>query len=196
MLKTIRKILLMDRHTCPWWLAYTWDHRLRPLFQDPDLIVRPYVRESDRVLDVGCGMGFFSIAMAGYVGSSGVVYALDVQQQMLDILMKRARARGRDGRIIPVLSDGRNLPVPQKVDFILTFWMLHEVVDPVALLKGLHALLKPEGRYLLVEPRGHVAGRRFQEEVLLCTGAGFTPVPGPKVSLSRTALFTREGPGD
>jgi ubiquinone/menaquinone biosynthesis C-methylase UbiE len=191
MWKTIRKTLLMDRHTCPWWLAYSWDHRLRTLIQDPDRIVRPHVREGGRVLDVGCGMGFFSIAMAGYVGDTGTVYALDIQQKMLDVLMKRARVRGMDKRIQPVLSDGGGLPVPEEVDFILTFWMLHEVEDREGLLRSLFSLLKQGGRYLLVEPRVHVTGRVFQEEVSLCSRAGFAPAGSPRVSLSRAALFTR-----
>jgi ubiquinone/menaquinone biosynthesis C-methylase UbiE len=193
MLSSIRKILLMDRHTCPWWLAYSWDHRLRTLIQDPDRIIRPYVREGDRVLDVGCGMGFFSIAMAGYVGPSGVVYALDIQQKMLDVLMRRARARGAELPIRPVLAGGARLPVPEKVDFVLAFWMLHEVEDREGLLKDLTGVLKENGLFLLVEPRVHVRAGVFEEELAMCSRAGLTRSEKPRVAMSRAMLFTKPG---
>ena len=45
-------------------------------------------------LDFGSGMGIFSVAMARMVGDEGLVIAVDVQQQMLDVLSKRATKAG------------------------------------------------------------------------------------------------------
>ncbi len=191
MMKYLRKLLLMERHTCPWWLAYSWDHRLRTLFHDPGRIILPHVSSGDRVLDVGCGMGFFSLAMAGFVGSEGKVYALDIQQKMLDVLMKRARVRDLDQRIVPVLSNGRDLAVPEPVDFILSFWMLHEVDGKADLVRGLHGILRNSGFFLLVEPKIHTPADTFQEETNLCRDAGFSLTDYPDVRMSRAALFTK-----
>ncbi|MCK5738810.1 hypothetical protein KAH55_06495 [bacterium] len=60
----IRNTLLLNKLTYPWWLAYFWDHRLRYLIQHPDKIIKPYLHAGDTALDVGCGMGFFTLAMA------------------------------------------------------------------------------------------------------------------------------------
>lgn len=190
-MKAIRKLLLMDDHTCPWWLAYSWDHRMRNLFQNPDRIIKPYVKPGERVLDVGCGMGFFSIAMASYVGEDGHVHAVDIQQKMLDILMRRAGKKGVARWISPVLTDGKGFVLPEPLDFILTFWMLHEVHDKAALLQDLHARLKPGGRYLLVEPRVHVSGALFRSEVAQARKTGFFLTDIPDVWMSRSALFEK-----
>lgn len=191
MLKKLKEIFLMEKHTCPWWLAYSWDHRLRKLIHDPGIIIKPYVKPGDHVMDVGCGMGYFSIAMAEFVGDQGKVFAVDIQQKMLDVLMSRAQRRGVGKRITPVLA-GDGVPgIPGPVDFILTFWMLHEVNAGADFVKNLYSLLKPGGVYLLVEPRIHTSESLFDAEVALCKDAGFTLRGNPRVGLSRAVLFTK-----
>ena len=92
-------------HVCPWWHAYTFDNPLRRLLHNPSAIVGEHVGEGMRVLDLGCGMGFFSIAMARMVGDSGLVIAVDLQQKMLDVLMRRATRAGVAARIRPHRCD-------------------------------------------------------------------------------------------
>jgi 2-polyprenyl-3-methyl-5-hydroxy-6-metoxy-1,4-benzoquinol methylase len=86
-------------HVCPWWLAYTFDNPLRKLFHKPRIMLAPYVKEGMHVMDVGCGMGFFSIGMAKLVGDNGKVFSVDLQSKMLEITEKRARRAGVDRRI-------------------------------------------------------------------------------------------------
>ncbi len=69
----------MSNRVCPWWLGYLLVSPLRRLFQDPTEIVRPYAGEGMTVLDVGCGMGFFSLPMARLVGDRGRVVCVDLQ---------------------------------------------------------------------------------------------------------------------
>ena len=57
-------------------------------------MLRDYVKPGSKVLDFGCGLGFFSIAMAKMVGEGGLVIAADLQDVMLQGLMKRARRAG------------------------------------------------------------------------------------------------------
>lgn len=90
---------MMTNHVCPWWGGYFIDNPLRRLLHDPTKIVGPYVRPGMSVLDVGCGMGWFSIPMARWVGDQGRVLAVDLQQQMLDVLRRRAASAGVAHRI-------------------------------------------------------------------------------------------------
>jgi 2-polyprenyl-3-methyl-5-hydroxy-6-metoxy-1,4-benzoquinol methylase len=68
-------------HVCPWWLAYTFDNPIRKLFHKPQKMLSLYVKEGMSVMDVGCGMGFFSIGMARMVGDNGNVIAVDLQKK-------------------------------------------------------------------------------------------------------------------
>ncbi len=77
-------------HTCPPWFLFTFDNPLRRWLHNPRKIVRPFVSPGDTVLDVGCGMGTFTIDLASYVGPQGKVIAADLQEAMLDGLEKRA----------------------------------------------------------------------------------------------------------
>ena len=64
-MSTASKTLLINNTcVCPWWLAYTFDHRIRRLFHKPEQMFAPYLRKGMTALDIGCGMGFFSIGMA------------------------------------------------------------------------------------------------------------------------------------
>ena len=81
----------MSKRVCPWWLGYLLASPLRRLLQDPDEIVRPYVAEGMIVLDVGSGMGFFSLPLAEMVGEIGKVVAIDLQEEMIKGLVQRAK---------------------------------------------------------------------------------------------------------
>ena len=117
-------------HVCPWWLAYTFDNRFRRFFHNPEQILGPYTAKGMTVLDVGCGMGFFSIGLARLVGDNGSVVAADLQPQMLKTLKKRAEKAGVSKIIRLHQSQTNQLGVATPVDFVLAFWMVHEVRDP------------------------------------------------------------------
>ena len=160
----LKKSFLFEKHICPWWLAYSWDHRLRRLIHNPEKILKPYVSEGDTVDDVGCGMGFFSFALASIVGSSGHVYSVDVQPKMLDVIGKRMGKYGFDLPITTILSKDVNHSIKAPIDFLLTFWMLHEVDDKESFLNFWKDHLKTGGNYLLVEPIIHISRNAFDEE--------------------------------
>jgi ubiquinone/menaquinone biosynthesis C-methylase UbiE len=174
---------------CPWWLAYGFDNRLRLLFHNPEKILGPYVQEGMTVADIGCGMGYFSISMARMVGETGRVISADLQQEMLDVLEKRARRAGVARRIHLQRCEPDRIGIEQKVDFALTFWMIHEVPDTEGFLAQVFSTLKPTGRYLLVEPRIHVPLAQFEETLEQARRAGFKILDNPQVSLSRAALL-------
>ncbi len=55
-------------NVCPWWLCPTFDNPLRRLIHNPDRILAGLVRPGEIALDLGCGMGYFSIPLARLVG--------------------------------------------------------------------------------------------------------------------------------
>ncbi len=105
------------------------------------------------VADVGAGVGYHALKMAQRVGPEGIVYATDVQPQMLRMLVQRAK-QAKISNVKPVLvtQDDPGLP-PGEIDLILMVDVYHEVSDPETTLRGLRAALKPGGRLVLVEFR-------------------------------------------
>ena len=187
----LRKILLLDVHVCPWWLAYAFDNPVRLLFHDPKKMLGPYVREGMTVIDVGCGMGYFSLGMTHLVGDKGTVIAVDLQQAMIDALERRAGRAGVLHRIQRYRCEPDRISIDRDVDFALTFWMVHEVPGKKAFFKQIFSMLKPGGKLLLVEPRVHVSDARFKETVAASVQTGLRILDTPRISLSRAALLVK-----
>lgn len=187
----LRKFLLMDDHTCPWWFVYTFDNPIRRLVHDPGAILGGLVKEGQTVVDVGCGAGYFSLGLARIVGPEGKVLSLDIQPQMLDIARRRAKRQRLDRRIEFRLCEPDSLGLRETVDFVLAFWMVHEVSNREIFLKEIKASLTPAGHFLLVEPKVHVPAARFDETVKSAGTAGFEVAPGPKIRFSRSILCSK-----
>lgn len=176
-------------HTCPWWFLFTFDNPIRRLIHDPQEMLRPYVKTEDTVLDVGCGMGYFSLGLAKLVGQDGKVIAADLQERMLAGLQKRAEKAGLFDRIQLCQCAADQIGVDEPLDFALAFWMVHEVRQPATFLRQIHELLVPGGKFLIAEPLIHVSGRAFEQTVFLAGVAGFHVVDQPEVRASRAVLL-------
>jgi ubiquinone/menaquinone biosynthesis C-methylase UbiE len=181
----------MPPQVCPWWKIHTFDNPLRRLIQKPERILKGLITEGDTVLDIGCGYGYFSLAMARMVGDAGLVIAADVQQRMLDGLRRRAEKHGLQQRIRLHLCRPNDLELAVPVDFVLAFWMAHEAPDQEAFLRQVGILLKAGARLLIAEPLMHVSRRQFEGMNAIAERAGLKPLGKVKVSLSRAALFGR-----
>jgi ubiquinone/menaquinone biosynthesis C-methylase UbiE len=178
-------------HVCPWWLTYAIDNPLRKFLHDPESILSPYVSAGMTVLDLGCGMGFFSIAMARLVGGQGRVIAVDLQQQSLNVLAARARKAGVADRIRTRRAEPERLGLREPADFALAFAVLHEVPDRRAFLSEVASCLKPGGKFLLAEPKGHVTAEMFGEELAMAREAGLDVAERPQVRMSHAAVMVR-----
>ena len=179
------------RHVCPRSLCFTFDNVFRKLIHDPNKILQPYIRQGDKILDVGPGMGYFTIPMARMVGEGAQVIAADIQEKMLAAINKRAETAGMEKRITLHLSSPASLGVEGKFDFILAFWMAHEVPDKQRFFTELYSLLKDEGKFLMVEPKIHVSKAKFAQTIQIAQRAGFTPVENPHISLSMSVLLVK-----
>ncbi|MCD6293978.1 MAG: class I SAM-dependent methyltransferase [Deltaproteobacteria bacterium] len=181
----------MDVHVCPWWLAYTFDHRLRLLVHNPEKLFGKYVRPDMTVVDLGCGLGFNSMGLARLVGSSGKVVALDIQQKMLDVVMKRAKKRGIENRIEPHLALKNDLNLHVKAQFILAFYMVHEVPDPDRLMDQVTESLSVDGRFMMVEPPFHVSKKEFDKCIAQIETSGLVLEESCKIFFGRTAVLRK-----
>jgi ubiquinone/menaquinone biosynthesis C-methylase UbiE len=183
-------LLARQPHVCPWWCCFTFDNPLRRLIHDPAAILSPYVRADFTAIDIGPGMGYFTIEMCRLVGKNGKVIAVDVQQKMLNATLKRAQKAGVADQLKTRLTGQKSLDVAEKADFILAFWMVHEVPDQTRFLREVSRLLKPEGHFLLVEPFFHVTEKAFSKTVQWAAEAGLTAAGAPRIAFSKTMLFS------
>ncbi len=182
----------MAAHVCPWWsVPFTIDPPFRRFLHDQQKIVGPYVKPGMIVMDVGCGVGYFSIPMATMAGEKGKVIAVDLQQQMLDMLRRRAGKAGVADRIEMHKCEQGRLGIDTVADFALVFAMLHEVPDQRRLLGEIHGCLKHGGKLLLAEPPIHVSSKRFANEVATAEETGFTMVERPRLRWCHAMVFVK-----
>jgi ubiquinone/menaquinone biosynthesis C-methylase UbiE len=181
----------MGPHVCPWWGGYFIDNRLRRWLHNPERILASCVRPGVTAMDFGCGMGMFTIAMAHLVGTEGRVIAVDLQQEMLDVLQKRARKAGVLDRIRTHLCEPNSIGLDERVDFALAFYSAHEAPDLRRLLGEIRSNLQPQGRLLVVEPIGHVTANDFQAMISLAAEIGLQEQERPHVRLSRAVILVK-----
>jgi ubiquinone/menaquinone biosynthesis C-methylase UbiE len=181
----------VSERVCPPWLCFTFDNIFRRMVQNPDRILKPYIKPGWIVLDVGPGMGYFTIPMARMVGENGKVIAADLQQQMLDGLDHKAFKYGVQERIKLHLTKADSIGISETIDFCLAFWMVHEVPDRAHFLNEICSKLKTEGLMLIAEPRIHVSKNEFDKTLEDAKKAGFSIADMPKIFLSYTALLKK-----
>lgn len=179
----------MQNRVCPSFLSGAFNNKLRLLLHNPHSILGDYVKPGDIVADIGCGPGFFSLPLAEMVGEEGSVIALDVQKEMLDKLHLAAQNRNLQSRIRLHQCNENSLGIYEKVDFALAFWMVHEVPNTKEFLDQVVTILKPEGLFLMVEPKVHTSYSTFQEEINLACSSGLKPYKKVSVNISRAILF-------
>lgn len=113
-----------------------------------DAVLRP--REGERVLEVGPGTGLQALHVAPQLGH-GQLDIVDVQQEMLDHVARRAGEQGV-GNIEPVLADGHDLPYAAGTfDAVYLVTALGEIPEVPRTLRELRRVLKPEGRLIVGE---------------------------------------------
>ena len=141
------------------------------------------LKPGDRVLDVGPGPGFVSFLLAGRVGPTGPVYAVDPSAEALAFLERLQKER-HITNIRPLAADAATLDLPDVAfDAALVAMVLHHTDDPAAIMRNVARLLRPQGLVVIAEfhpdgpcehgpPRDH----RLSPQLLRtwCDAAGLT----------------------
>jgi SAM-dependent methyltransferase len=124
----------------------------RDLWQLPDQIMDTLgIAEGSEVADIGAGGGWFTIRLARRVGANGLVYAEDIQPQMLESTMRRVAREGL-GNVRRVLGTAEDPRLPaRRLDAVLIVDTYHELENPGALLRNIAESLKPQGRVGVVD---------------------------------------------
>ncbi len=139
-------------------LGASWLERgVRQREERTDLLIANLpLEDSSVVADIGAGTGFFSFPVARRV-PAGRVFAVDIQQEMLDIIERR-KAKGGGSNIETVLGSTTNPNLPaETVDLAFIVDAYHEFSYPLEMSQAIFSALKPGGRLVLIEYRGEDA---------------------------------------
>ncbi|HOV66925.1 MAG TPA: class I SAM-dependent methyltransferase [Methanoregulaceae archaeon] len=187
------RVMPAEAHLCRYspLTAFLLDNPVRMALLRPGAVLSGLVRPGMTVVDLGCGPGAVTRLLARMVGDAGRVIAVDIQEEMLACARRRCERAGYGSRV----TWHRNLPgslgIAGPVDVVLSFHMLHEVPDQARLLGDVHAVLRPQGRYLVVEPALHVPPAAFERTIGTAVRAGFTVEDRPRVPLGRAVLLAK-----
>jgi ubiquinone/menaquinone biosynthesis C-methylase UbiE len=179
---------------CPWWAGYFLANPLRKLIQHPEKILAPYLKHGMVAVDVGSGMGYFSLPMASLVGDTGRVICIDLQPKMISSLRKRAKKAGILERIETRQAEENSLKLDGEAgsaDFVLAFSVVHEVPDQDRFLNEVGDVLKANGILLLSEPKGHVTAQQFTETKSAAQRRGLKIIDVPNIRGQYSAVMEK-----
>lgn len=127
----------------------------REVEERPDLVLAAMqLREGDVVAEIGAGSGYFARRIARVVGPQGIVYANDIQPEMIDLIRSYSAREGLTN-VRPILGGEIDPKLPAKsIDWILLVDVYHEFQKPQPMLARMREALNPDGRVMLVEYRG------------------------------------------
>jgi len=177
-------------YVCPVELSGSLDNRARRWLQNPLKILSPYINPGMKILDIGCGPGFFTLEMARLVGPEGNVTAADLQQGMLEKIRQKIKGTTLDNLITLHKCKENEIGLSTRFDFILAFYMVHEVPNQEKFLKELYSLLKPGGSLLIIEPKFHVSEESFERTIGMLARSGFTILKRLSSLMNREVLTT------
>lgn len=123
----------------------------RDQWQQPNRVIASLtLTPGERIADLGAGSGYFTFRLAQAVGPEGIVYAIDVDDDMLALIQKKAKEQ-RAGNIRTVQAKSDDPRLPENVDLIFTSNTYHHIDDRVVYFKNLQRHLRPGGRVAIID---------------------------------------------
>jgi arsenite methyltransferase len=170
--------------------------------QVPRVIETLGVKQGMKVADLGSGSGLFTRPLAKAVTPGGVVYAIDVNAALLQIVARSAKEAGI-ANIQTVLASTDDPKLAEPVDLVFICDTLHHIEGQPAYLKNLRQYLRPGGRVAIIDfskdwPQGHEKMAYSLESLEgWMKDAGFTRVSSHDyLDNSFFVIWKSEGTGD
>jgi putative heme-binding domain-containing protein len=118
------------------------------------------------VAEIGSGTGYFTWRLAEKVGPKGKVFAVDVQQKMLDLTAEIVKKHQLSNvQLVLGADNDPHLPPPASLDLVFIANAYHEFADPEAIITAVNRALKPQGRLVIIEfAEGHPFGPQDKAE--------------------------------
>ena len=171
------------------------DTKFRRFLYRPNALAERYVKPGDRVLDFGCGPGFFTRAFAQRVGEGGTVIAADLQEEMLAIVREKLTAEGLISRVKTHQCKPDSLDLFPDIDGFVeeafAIFVVHEVPDKEKLFREIAAMLVPGGTFFYSEPPFLVPKKEFSENLALMEKLGLAVVETRWYFVNRAALLKK-----
>jgi ubiquinone/menaquinone biosynthesis C-methylase UbiE len=185
----------MTEKICPLWVGYLLSNPIRKLWHNPEKILKPYINQGMKTLDIGCATGFFSLPLAKLVGKDGKVICLDIQEKMIRSLEKKTEKAGLFDRIETHVCSESSFCLDNlngEIDFALAFAVVHEIPDASVLFSQVYRALKSEGKLLIAEPKGRVSEEDFTVSVQTAKEHGFKIIDRPHICSARAVLLQKQ----
>lgn len=140
---------------CASWKKFGYEGWGRDRDQQPERVLAALgITPGMRVADLGAGGGYFTFRFAAAVGADGIVYAIDVDPDMLGYLREQVEARGLGNvEVIAAALDSPNLPL-DSVDLLFTCNTYHHLGDRAAYFRRLRPVLRPGARVAIIDHDG------------------------------------------
>lgn len=156
------------RFTDPEALAKSFDNPGRAEWQMPERVIADLnLKPGQRIADIGAGTGYFSVRLARSAAKP-MVYAVDIEDTMLNYLTKRAGEEGLTN-VKTVLASPDNPKLPEPMDAVLVVNTYHHIADRAAYFEKVRNALRPGGKLAIVDwkkgaPMGPADEYRFAPE--------------------------------
>ena len=122
----------------------------RDAWQQPERVMDALaIADGATVADLGAGGGWFTVRLARRVGPNGLVYAEDIQPQMIESISRRVTREGL-ANVQTILGNPSDPKLPPALDAVLIVDTYPEIADPVALLRNVVSSLRANGRLGIV----------------------------------------------
>lgn len=171
--------------------SWTLSNKFRNWTQPPLKMLDNNIKAGMRVLDFGCGNGYMTFPLAQIVGKEGKIYAVDLQQEMLNELELKSRSMPQKEQIEFHRCEPEAVNLNKKVDAVVCCYVLHEVPNKTATLQDFYSALEDKGVFHLIEPPFHVTKKQFSNQIDKALEVGFKLVERKRIGLNHVALFSK-----